>query len=167
MTNFLLCVTTLIMTEQSYRDKRKYDQCVRDIGILLQRHSHIFQRMEREQHRATGFTGSQSFLLILLLDRREMSKGEIGDTMNLEKSSVSRLITPLERDSLVETRSLDEDRRLRIVRLTPKGKMTARAVKETREAYYRQVISHLPRGHVREVMESAETLTRALEQIDI
>jgi DNA-binding MarR family transcriptional regulator len=164
----MLYVTTIIMKriKAPYGDKAKYDRCIKDIGVLLQRSSHVFQMMEREQRRKNGFTGSQSFLLTLILEEGEMTMGEIGERMNLEKSTVTRLYTPLKRDNLIESTVSKSDKRVIYVKLTERGYLTAKAVKESREEYYGQLISLLPRGHVREIMSSAEVLTRALEKID-
>lgn len=147
-----------------YPDTEKYEQCVRDIGILLQRTSHLFQRMEREQRKRSGYTGSQSFLLTELQDFGEMSMREIGRRLNLEKSSVTRLTGTLIRDGLAESRPDREDRRIQLIRLTQEGARTAEAVRNSRENYYERIISLLPRGHVREVMNSAEVLFEALDQ---
>jgi len=147
-----------------YPDRARYDSCVRDIGVLLQRTSHLFQMMEREQRKETGFTGSQAFLLTELQERGEMSMMEAGRRLNLEKSSVTRLAGTLIRTGLAETRPDREDRRVQLIRLTDRGRLTADAVRKSREEYYERIVSLLPRGHVREVMSSAEVLFGALEQ---
>ena len=149
-----------------YSDQIKYEKCLTDIAALLQRTSQIFQIMEREQRKETGFTGSQSFLLTLLLKEKRLTMGEIGERMHLEKSSVTRLIIPLKSSLLVETQTYGEDKRIQHVSLTDRGRFTAEAVKAGRESYYGKLISLLPRGHVREVMTSTEILFSALERIE-
>ena len=149
-----------------YGDQEKYEKCLTDISALLQRTSQIFQIMEREQRKETGFTGSQSFLLTLLLREKKLTMGEIGERMHLEKSSVTRLTNPLKKSRLLETQADGGDRRIQYVSLTDRGCFTARAVQDKREAYYGELISLLPRGHVREVMDSAEVLFSALEKIN-
>ncbi len=149
-----------------YGDQEKYEKCLTDIASLLHRTSRIFQIMEREQRKETGFTDSQSFLLTLLLEEGKLTMGEIGERMHLEKSSVTRLVSPLRAGGFLETRTDGEDRRLQHVMLTDRGRLTARAVKESRETYYGKLIALLPRGHVREVMNSAEILYSALERVE-
>lgn len=153
------------MKSKEVLEQEKYDKCVFDIGVLLQRTSQVFQMMEREQRRETGFTGSQSFLLTLILNQGEMSMGEIGQSMNLEKSSVTRLFYTLKRDSLLESFGTKADRRIQMVRLTERGKLTAEAIRSSQQEYYGKIISLLPAGHVREVMNSADTLLAALEKV--
>jgi len=149
-----------------YGDQEKYEKCLTDIASLLHRTSRIFQIMEREQRKETGFTDSQSFLLTLLLEEGKLTMGEIGTRMHLEKSSVTRLVTPLKKGGFLESRSDEEDKRVLHIFLTDRGKLTARAVRESRDTYYGKLIALLPRGHVREVMNSAEVLYSALEKVE-
>lgn len=142
----------------------KYQKCLNDIGILLQRTSTLFQMIEREQKRQTGYTSSQSFLLTMLLEEEELSMGEIGKIMNLEKSSVSRMVAILVREKLLSQKSGPEDKRQILVNLTPQGTEEGLKIKKVREEYFSQIIAHLPSGHVREVMGSAEILFSALEK---
>ncbi len=151
------------MKADIYPDQEKYQKCLIDIGTLLQQTSNLFQKMEREQKKETGFTSSQSFLMIELLTSGELSMAEIGRFMNLEKSSVTRMVQILIRDGLVEKKISSEDRRIINITLSEEGRRSAVSIKENRLLYYRRIISGLPAGHVREVMESAKILFRALE----
>lgn len=48
--------------------------------------------------------------------------------------------------------------------LTEKGKEFAQQLQKSIVNYYKNVISNLPRGHVREVMSAVELLVTALEK---
>ncbi len=54
-------------------EKVKFDACVGDISLLLENASTIFQMIEREHVKQNKFTGSQSFLMIQLLESGVMS----------------------------------------------------------------------------------------------
>ncbi|MBI9101348.1 MAG: MarR family transcriptional regulator [Spirochaetales bacterium] len=151
------------MIPEDYPDKEKYRLCLIDLGNLLQQTSTIFQMMEREQKKVVGFTSSQSFLMIELLNCGEISMAGISRRMNLEKSSVTRMVKILIRDGLIEGEHSKEDRRVFNIRLTFEGQKRAEEVKNNRLEYYQKIISGLPKGHVREVMDSASILFKALE----
>lgn len=148
----------------SYPDKEKYQRCLQDIGILLQKGSVIFRLMEREHVKQNSFTATQSFLLITLLENGELSVNRIARAMHLEKSSVTRIVMILIRDGFLQRTVFKEDKRLAIISLTPEGRQKAEQIKAKREQYYSNIISHLPAGHVREIMHSAEVLISALEK---
>ncbi len=150
--------------KSKYIDKKKFEQCVKDISVLLQNTSTIFQMMEREHVKQNRFTGSQSFLMIQLLESQELSINEIAEIMNLEKSSVSRMVKILIRDDLLQKSVSDLDKRIAVISLTENGKKIATEIKKNREKYYRDIILNLPKGHVREVMNSTEILVKALKR---
>lgn len=158
--------TTKSMTDEQieeHTEEKKYQRCIEDIGNLLQKTSGIFQKMERELSRQTHFTSSQAYLIIDLLRSKELSMQEIGTRMDLEKSSVTRMVKILIRDGYLHRREHESDRRIILISLTEKGHKTALTAKKTREEYYGRIISRLPRGHVREVMKGAEVMFTALE----
>ena len=152
------------MIPRDYPDKEKYRKCLIDLGNLLQQTSMLFQMMEREQKKVVGFTSSQSFLMIELLNYGELSMAEISKKMNLEKSSVTRMVKILIRDGHIAGTHSDEDKRVFLIRLTEKGRRIAGEIKADRLEYYQRIISELPAGHVREVMDSASILFKALEE---
>lgn len=146
------------MTEED-----KYQKCLEDLGLLLLNTSAIFQNIERDQRRSTGFTSSQSYIITILLHRDQITNEEICRIMSLEKSSVSRMVKILVRDGILKkTRSFD-DKRMSAISLTEKGRKKAQTIFQSRKDYYRKIISHLPKGHVREVMNSAKVMFDALE----
>ncbi len=147
-----------------YPDKQKYNRCLKDIGILLQQTSNQFQLMEREQKKMNGFTSSQTFLLTELIDTGRLSMIEVSRQMNLEKSSVSRMVDILVRDGFLEKGGDKEDKRITYITLTEKGLKEALDLRENRLDYYRRIISSLPSGHVREVMNSVEILLNAIKK---
>ena len=57
----------------------------------------------------------------------------------------------------------EEDKRVVKAKLTDKGIVVAKTIKETRLDYYKSIIKKLPKGHVREVMESFDIVIGAFE----
>ena len=143
-------------------EEEKYQKCVADIGLLLLNTSGLFQIIERDQRRETGYTSSQSFLIAVLSERETINNEEICRIMSLEKSSVSRMVKILVRDKLLRRTQSSEDKRVYEISLTEKGRQVAESIFNARKDYYKNIISCLPRGHVREVMQGAQTMYDAL-----
>jgi DNA-binding MarR family transcriptional regulator len=146
-----------MMTEQE-----KYERCLHDLAELLQKTSAAFQGIERRQTRLTGFTSSQSFLLMTLFHDGPLCMGDLADRMGWDKSTLTRIAMVLERDGLVEGIKDTSDRRVTRLSLTTRGSEAWQLVKEKQRDYYTSIIAALPRGHVREVMDSAALLYKAL-----
>lgn len=143
-------------------EEEKYQKCMEDIGLLLLNTSAMFQNIERDQRRSTGFTSSQSYLITILLAKDNINNEEIGRLMSLEKSSVSRMVKILVRDGYLKKKRSAEDKRVYYISLTEKGRKTAQEIFNARKEYYRKIITYLPRGHVREVMNSSQIMYDAL-----
>lgn len=145
-------------------EEEKYQKCVEDIGELLQKAVRAFQQLEREQIKAHGFTSSQCYLLLELYRHETLSINEISEKMRLEISTVTRIMNNLVRDGLLLRQKSAIDKRVVEASLTDKGRDAAYALQNSIEAYYKNVIAYLPRGHVREVMGSVEQLVTAVEK---
>lgn len=145
-------------------EEEKYNHCVNDIGELLQKTVRILQMFEREQIRVHGFTTSQCYLLLEIEKHQVLTINEISEKMRLEASTITRIMNNLVRDGLVLRQRADSDKRIVEAVLTEQGKATAQELKKSIAGYYKGVISNLPRGHVREVMNSVELLLVALEK---
>ncbi|HWR45734.1 MarR family winged helix-turn-helix transcriptional regulator [Sporomusa sp.] len=145
-------------------DIDKYNRCVEDIGELLQRTVRICQLFEREQIKVHGFTSSQCYILLEILKNDTLTINEISTKMNLEISTITRIMDNLVRDQLLVRNRLSHDKRVVEAALTEKGKHEANKLRESIRDYYKNVISHLPPGHVREVMSAVELLLTAVEQ---
>lgn len=150
----------------NYYDMEKYNKCLEDIGKLIQKTSGIFHLIERELVRRDKFTTPQSTLMLELLKafNKELPMNEIIGRMKLEKSSVTRLVDNLLKYGILYRRKDTADKRLVFIGLTEKGIKIATELQEKRLTYYQSIISHLPAGHVREVMNSFDVLLNALEE---
>lgn len=145
-------------------DIEKYNRCVEDIGLLLQRTVRICQLFEREQIKVHGFTSSQCYILLEILKNGPLTINEISTKMNLEISTITRIMDNLVRDQLLVRNRLLQDKRVVEAALTDQGLLAATKLQASISDYYRNVISRLPPGHVREVMGAVELLLTAVEQ---
>ena len=142
----------------------KYNRCIEDIGELLRRTVRTCQLFERQQIKTHGFTSSQCHLLLEILKAETMTINEISSKMNLEISTITRIMDNLVRDGFVVRTRSPQDKRIVEASLTKTGRQAAVKLRESIYSYYQNIISFLPRGHVREVMAAAQLLLTAVEQ---
>ena len=167
MTNIYLYDTNIYRAmgvKNIFDEEEKYNKCIEDIGILLQKAVRTFQILEREQIKIHGFTSSQCYILLEIYKHQMLSINEISEKMRLDMSTITRIMNNLVRDELILRKRSVYDKRIVEAILTEKGKEIAQQLQKSIVNYYMGVILNLPRGHVREVMSAVELLVNALEK---
>ena len=90
---------------------------------------------------------------------------QLSEKMNLDTSTMTRVVANLERDSYITRERWEEDRRVIMVQLTEPGiEVVQELTAEVRE-YYSAIISAIPNGQVDSVVDSVNTLLQAFEQV--
>jgi len=159
-----LYVTTIQEVRVIISSEEKYQRCVQDIGVLLRKTVRTFQMLEREQIRTHGLTNSQCYILLELYKFKTLSINEISQHLHLNISTITRIMNNLVRDKLIIRTKADYDKRIVEAKLTDSGLAAAQLLQKDIENYYKKVITNLPKGHVREVMNSFELLVEALSK---
>lgn len=120
------------------------------VPLDLSHHTGYLVRRTQQAHLATWaqevgarLTNVQFGVLNVLAGRGEASQRELGDVLDLDRSTVAGLVTRLEARGLVTRARADDDRRRNVVRLTDEGQ-------------------HVLRGTVRAAARVDEVLTAAL-----
>ena len=145
-------------------DEQDPSCCVSEVGELVQRLVRVFQLFERDQIKIHGFTSSQCYTLLELLKQESISMNELSNKMNLDTSTMTRVIDNLVRDGLVKRVRDENDRRFVVVELTPKGQGTAQSLRQSIEAYYQKITENLPPGQTEQVLASVQLLLTAFEK---
>lgn len=119
MTWFYSCVYNKIMMFS-------YDHN-QSLGYLTGLASRLLSNLlgRRFQEAGIELTAEQWGVIILLLNSDEMTQGQLGERLYLEKSSVSRLVGGLERRGWVVRTKSPDDSRQKLVAPTPKALETA------------------------------------------
>lgn len=89
-----------------------------------------------------GFT--QLAALYVLADGSTLTVGELAEAINRSPSATSRLIDGLVKRRLVERRSEEEDRRQKVLRLTPRGHAVLRVVDRARAEQFLSAVRPMP-----------------------
>lgn len=145
-------------------DETGKECCLQEVGDTVQRMVRVFQLFERDQIKVFGFTSSQCYCLLEIFKAQGLTMNELSDKMNLNTSTMTRVVDKLVRDGYIVRSKDEEDRRVVFVNLTPKGQESAIKLNESINEYYRQIIEHLPGGRVEEVLSAVSLLINAFEK---
>ena len=110
-----------------------------------------------------GLSSTQSHIMVFLhyeTEKREVYQKDIEEEFKIRRSSVSSVLSTMEKNGLVERRSSEHDARLKKLVLTEKGEQIHQAVKEKVAGFdqaFRSVLNE-------EEMEQFESYIRRLQQ---
>lgn len=139
------------------------DCCVEEVGEIIQRLVRVMQLFERDQIKPFGFTTSQCYSLIELQKSKELTMNELSDKMNLNSSTMTRIINNLVRDGFVERAKKEADRRIVVVRLTAKGLEASMQLQGSIMDFYRKIVANLPYGQIENVLRSVSLVIDAFD----
>lgn len=137
--------------------------CVDEVGEMVQKLVRMFQLFERDQIKVHGFTSSQCYSLLEILKSGSLTMNELSDRMNLDSSTMTRVIDKLVRDELINRERDEADRRIVLVALTEKGKEAALMLNSSVNEYYKKITANLPEGTIDEVLRAVSILIKAFE----
>ncbi|MGH2405811.1 MAG: MarR family winged helix-turn-helix transcriptional regulator [bacterium] len=117
---------------------------IADVCTLLnvRKASRVVSDLFDQAFRPLGLRGTQFTLLLALALGENSTLGQLADTLVLDRTTLTRNLGPLERDRLVASAS-GNDRRERLLRLTPLGRRTLAKAIRGWEGAQRQVTDRL------------------------
>ncbi len=145
-------------------EEERYLCCVDEVGETLKRVVRNFQLFERDQVKTLGFTMTQAYCLIELLEHEGMTMQDLSDRMKLNTSTMTRVVDKLVRDGYIERNRSSEDRRVVLVSLTESGLTSAQGVSNRIKDYYGEITRHLHQGQVEDVLTCVSQLMDAFEK---
>ncbi len=137
-----------------------YDQLQLELAVLA-------RRAERARVAALDIARSpldrSGYLLLVLLETEgEQTMSQLAAAFDLDASTVTRQIAPLERRGFVVRTRSDEDRRATLVSITPEGRAERQSVREARVAYMRTQLAAWDPAKVGQLAELLEDLNGTL-----
>lgn len=107
---------------------------------LMGRYQRLMCALDRELGAGHGLSASEFEVLQQLNDAQECSLAlrELGEGAHLSQSALSRLVTRLESDGLLERRACDYDRRAQFVGLTAEGRKRYDEARRTQRRVLRE-----------------------------
>ena len=130
----------------------------------MQKLVRVFQLFERDQIKTHGFTTSQCYTILELYKSTSLTMNELSEKMNLNSSTMTRVLDNMVRDKYISRDKSEFDRRIVIVSLTDTGKEAAKNLDITVKEYYKKIIANIPKGQVEEVLKSVNILQNAFEK---
>lgn len=140
------------------------DCCIDEVGFMMQKLVRVFNLFERDEIKTYGFTTSQCYTILELFKSTGLTMNELSEKMNLNSSTMTRILDNLVRDKYISRDKDEFDRRIVIVSLTEAGKEIAKKLDMTVKAYYKRVIENIPKGQVEETLKSVNILQKAFEK---
>jgi MarR family transcriptional regulator, organic hydroperoxide resistance regulator len=138
--------------------------CIDEVGLMIQKLVRVFQLFERDEIKTYGFTASQCYTILELYKSGSLTMNELSEKMNLNSSTMTRILDNLVRDKYISRAKEEFDRRIVVVSLTDTGKKVANDLDITVKDYYKKIIENIPEGQVEDVLKSVNILQKAFEK---
>lgn len=138
--------------------------CLEEVGQMVQKLVRGFQLFEKDQIKVHGFTSSQCYAMLEIFRVGSLTMNELSEKMNLDSSTMTRVIDKLVRDELINRDKDSSDRRIVVVSLTDKGNEAAKKLNASVNEYYKRIISSIPEGEVEDIFQCLSKLLKAFEK---
>lgn len=141
-------------------DRDPYDHLQLELAILA-------RRAERARVAALDIARSpldrSGYLLLVLLETEgEQTMSQLAAAFDLDASTVTRQVAPLERRGFVVRTRSDADRRATLVAITPEGRQERETVREARVAHMRAQLTGWDESKVGQLASMLEDLNSRL-----
>jgi putative acetyltransferase len=135
---------------------------------------HSVRQTSREMVRELGFLNSsrlyhglslshtQIHALLEIEKNKAMTSAELSDLLQLEKSTISRLINSLECENLVSLTKNPEDSRSKLIILTPKGMLTVTEINDKANTQVTNALNKLSHAEQELVEKGLQSYCKAL-----
>ena len=107
---------------------------------------------------------AEAYVLMELMQHQPLSQGALVKRLSLEKSTVSRLLSGLEKRGWIKRDRNPADRRVVEVILTDVGKQTAQALSTARQSKFQRVMQAIPDDQQANVTDALQILVRAIRE---
>jgi len=129
----------------------------RDLGWLLNQTSHMLAVEQTARMEKLGIA-PRGYCVLKTAVEGEMTQGEIGEAIGVDKTTMVVTLDSLEEAGLAERVPSEKDRRARVIKVTPAGRKKVAEAEATAEELYEEVLSELDE-------DQRETLLDALSRL--
>lgn len=112
-----------------------------------------------------GVTFAQCHIIMELDTQRELSIKQLAANLELDNSTLSRVVDGMVNAGLIERTVNPDDRRAVILRLTDKGHTVAETINNQSNLFYQQMFLYIPAEKHPLVIESIALLSQALKTV--
>jgi len=132
---------------------------------LLGRVTRGFTRIADDGLREFGFAVGQLPVLVSLKERKTLSQAELARIAQVEQPSMAQLLARMERDGLVERVPDPDDKRSRLISLTPLATRRLPKAKAVMDAHAQQVLEGFSAEDVAQLMALLTRLNANVERM--
>jgi DNA-binding MarR family transcriptional regulator len=140
------------MTSTNKSSIRAQLKAAQDRSVLLSRPGFLMRRLHQlhcalflEETRAYNITPVQYSLLTTLAELEELDQKSLAHEIGLERTSVAEVVLRLQTRGLLERRESPDDARVKLVRLTRKGKTLVEKMRPSVQRAHDRTVSQLPK----------------------
>jgi MarR family transcriptional regulator for hemolysin len=130
-----------------------------NLGWLLAQASHVLQTELTAAFEARGHT-PRGYCVLTAARGGQFTQKELADAVGLDKTTMVVTVDALERDGLARRVPSSEDRRARVIEVTPEGEKVVAEGTELMAAIQDQVLATLPEEEREALMGALGTLVR-------
>jgi len=138
--------------------EERYLYYIDEVSDNIRRMSRNFYLLEKNQNTVIGFTRSQCYCLLELLNNREKTMQELSEHLNLNASTMTRIVNILVRDGYIQRTRNREDRRVVVVKLTSEGRVITQKLSTNMKNYYNTIIRELPTDQIDKIFKALSLL---------
>ncbi|HOV13068.1 MAG TPA: MarR family transcriptional regulator [Spirochaetota bacterium] len=124
----------------------------------------IAERLSFETN-CCGITLAQCHVLLELSGKDDVSIKELSESLELDKSTLSRTIDSLYKIGFIKRAENEEDRRFCKINLTDSGKKMAQSINNMCNAFYTELLNQIQEDKRENVIESIILLSNALKKM--
>lgn len=123
----------------------------------------MFERLTefQEKNCCSGISLPQCHVLLEVEEHGKATTGQLAESLNLDKSTLSRTIDGLVNLGLLQRLSHPGDRRFTPIALTEQGNAFCTAINTVNDDYYRYVLERIPASQQEQVIASFEIFVQA------
>jgi DNA-binding MarR family transcriptional regulator len=123
------------------------------------------RRLTKEYARRINLTGPQLTVLKMLEAFGDLSLSELSERIRAQNSTVTGIIDRMEREALVTRARSRDDRRVFLIKLTPKGARIAETIAVEPMEILRSTLASLSATDMRDLMRILTKLARKVEAL--
>lgn len=114
-----MCIHLIMKTNQLH------DTMLQCANLNMKKATRVVSKLYEEHLAPVGLKGTQFSLLMAVYSNENLTISQIAEKLVIDRTSLTRALCPLQRDGLVRIKLWAEDRRVRNVMITEKGKILA------------------------------------------
>ena len=128
------------------------------LGFLLHEVARLLRKRFEQISRQSGLTRSQWQALAYLDQNEGINQSGLAELLDVEPITLSRILDKLEACELIERHPHPSDRRVRILRLAPAGRLKLMQARKLGEIARREALSGLSEAEGLHLMETLKVL---------